>query len=116
VSADGRDDGEPAPHAGGPDRSADPASGLERFDGTAPEYVVGHLEDALARDPRVTEQGLRVAYLEDQATVIVRGTVVDPRHKGAIAEVVGELAPGVHVRDETAVADYPEASGVEDLP
>jgi hypothetical protein len=79
-----------------------------------PEYLVGHLEDALARDPRVTEQGLRVRVEGETPTVIVTGTVV-AAHKAAIAEVVRELLPGAALRDETAVADYPEPADVEEV-
>ena len=83
--------------------------------GTSSEYLVGHVEDALARDERVTEQGLRVRYLDDPPTVIVSGTIVDPSHKPALASVVGELVPGAIVLDETVVADYPEADEVEEV-
>lgn len=89
---------------------------MSQLDPAAPaEYLVGHLEDALARDPRVTEQGLRVQILDNPMTVVVTGTVVAPERKAAVADVVRELLSGVAVRDETTVADYPEDSRVEDL-
>jgi len=101
----------------GGERSARPGAGAARTPAGYPsEYLVGHVEDALARDPRVTEQGLRVRYLDDPPTVVVSGTVVDPAHKGAVADVVRELVPGAAVRDETVVADYPEGAGVEEVP
>jgi hypothetical protein len=93
--------------------SPDPA-GLDP--GAPPEYLVGHIEDALARDPRVTEQGLRVQVRGSPPTVVVTGTVVSQRHQAAIAEIVAELLPGARLDDETTVADYPEPSEVEELP
>ena len=41
------------------------------------EYLVGHLEDSLARDPRVAEQGLHVAVSDERSTVTVTGTVTE---------------------------------------
>jgi len=78
------------------------------------DYLVGHVEDALARDPRVTEQGLRVEVTGiDHVVVVVTGVVVDPGHQVAIAEVIAELLPAAVVRDETTVADYPERDDPE---
>lgn len=80
------------------------------------EYLVGHIEDALARDPRVLEQGLHAAVVGDTPTVVVSGTVADSRHKPAIVEVIAEVLPGARVRDETVPADYPESAAAEELP
>jgi hypothetical protein len=89
---------------------------MSRLDpGAPPEYLVGHLEDALARDPRVTEQGLRVQIVGDPMTVVVTGTVVAAERKAAVTDVIGELLSGVTIRDETTVADYPEDGRVEDV-
>lgn len=84
--------------------------------GAPAEYLVGHIEDALARDPRVTEQGLRVQVSGAPPTVVVTGTVVSERHKAALAEVLAELLPGARLDDQTTVADYPEPQEVEELP
>ena len=77
------------------------------------EYLVGHIEDALARDERTSEQGIWVSIREDPMTVVVSGTVVAPRPSADIASVVHEILPEAEVRDETTVADYPEAADVE---
>lgn len=100
------------------------------------EYLVARIEDALARDPRVAEQGLRVAVVtsgdpggagdsggagatgtggDGPPTVVVTGTVVAVARKAAIPAVVLELAPGATVRDETTTADYPEPLGAEEV-
>lgn len=84
--------------------------------GAPDEYLVGHIEDALARDPRVTEQGLRVELRGTPPTVVVTGTVVSKAHQTALAEVVAELLPDSRLIDETTVADYPEPADREELP
>jgi hypothetical protein len=83
--------------------------------GSPPEYLVGHLEDAFARDPRLNEQGLRVSLVGEPPTVVVRGVLAAAEHRAAVAQVVGEVLPGAQVRDETTVADYPEIAEVEEL-
>lgn len=80
-----------------------------------PEYLIGHLEDALARDPRVTEQGLRVSVTGSPPTVVVSGVVTDARRQAALAEVVSELLPGVAVVNQTTVADSSERGEPERL-
>lgn len=85
------------------------------LDGASPpEYLVGHVEDALARDPRVNEQGLHVELSE--AGVVVTGVVTSETQKGNIAAVVSELLPGHRVEDRTTVADYAEDGEVEEVP
>ena len=85
------------------------------LDGASPpEYLVGHVEDALARDPRVNEQGLHVELRE--ITVVVTGVVTSGTQKGRIAEVVSELLPDHRVEDRTTVADYAEDGEVEEVP
>ena len=79
------------------------------------DYVVGHVGDALARDPRVNEQGLHVAVAAGR--VFVTGTVSTQQRRNAIADVVGELLPEHELRNEVAVAsDYPEPADMEHLP
>ena len=85
------------------------------LDGASPpEYLVGHVEDALARDPRVNEQGLHVELGE--AGVVVTGVVTSETQKGNIALVVSELLPDHRVEDRTTVADYAEDGEVEEVP
>ena len=81
------------------------------------DYLVGHLEDALARDPRVAEQGLhaRLRRSGTERTVVVSGTVVAREAKAAIAEVVHAVLPGAAVEDETVIADRGEQAGIEEL-
>lgn len=86
---------------------------MSALDPSAPlAYLVGHLEDALARDPRLCEQGLHV-HMPAPGVVEVTGTLTSIERKRAVAEVVGELLPGAQLRDRTAVADYPEDGSAE---
>lgn len=89
------------------------------LDGRSPhEYLVGHIEDALARDPRVNEQGLHVEVKLDPSgvpTIVVRGTVVSAPHKNAVAEVIAELLPGQAILDETTTAEFPESGEIEEV-
>lgn len=88
------------------------------LDGNSPaEYLVGHVEDALARDPRVNEQGLHVELTGSvtEQTAVVSGTVTSAAHKQNIAEVVSELLPDHRVEDCTTVADYSEDGEAEEV-
>lgn len=78
-----------------------------------PDYLVGHVEEALACDPRVNEQGLHVAIAAGK--VFVTGTVSTRERFDAVAEVVGELLPDFHLHNEATVADYPEMGEEEHL-
>ncbi|HEX9969195.1 MAG TPA: hypothetical protein VGB03_03580 [Acidimicrobiales bacterium] len=81
---------------------------------TAPsDYLVGHVEEALACDPRVNEQGLHVAIAAGK--VFVTGTVSTRERFDAVAEVVRELLPDFDLHNEATVADYPELGEEEHL-
>lgn len=77
------------------------------------DYLVGHVEEALARDERVNEQGLHVTIKPGH--VFVDGTVsTRARHK-AVATVVAELLPGFTLHNQADVAEYDEPSNMEAL-
>ena len=79
------------------------------------EYLIGHIEDAFARDPRLSEHGLRVTVNARPLEVVITGTVVAGGHREAIEEIVHELLPDASLCDETTLADYPESDHVEHL-
>lgn len=81
--------------------------------GGPPDYLVGHVEDALARDPRVNEQGLHVAIAARK--VFVTGTVSTPDRHRAVEQVVTELLPDFELHNEATVSDYPELPDEEHL-
>jgi hypothetical protein len=77
-------------------------------------YLIEHIRDALAHDPRVGE--LDVAVDIHDETVVLSGPVASLERKEAAAGVVRDLLPDHHVRDETEVADFAEPTEVEHLP
>lgn len=79
------------------------------------EYLVGHIEDALARDPRIAEQGLHVELPAGETTVVVTGTITSTQHRAHIVDLITELMPGHRVSDRTTVADYGENGEVEEV-
>ncbi len=87
---------------------------LEALDPTEPaDYLVGHVEEALACDERVNEQGLHVTIQGQR--VFVDGTVSTRERFDAVGEVVGELLPGFVLVNQVDVADYAEPSQMEAL-
>ena len=78
-----------------------------------PEYVVGHLQDALAHDPRVNELGVTVAVCGQR--LFLSGTVPTAERRDAVGVVAAELAPDCQVVNEIVVAAYPEADAPEML-
>lgn len=78
------------------------------------EYVVQHLREALAQDPRVSELGLGVVVRN--GVLHVTGTVSTEERRAAVAEVAGELASTWTVANETVVVRYAGDASVEVLP
>lgn len=80
---------------------------------TPPEYLVGHLEDALARDERVCEQGLHIDVDAEARALTVRGMVSTAERQQRIPDVVGELLPGFVITNATTVSEFPEDPSME---
>jgi hypothetical protein len=70
------------------------------------DYLVGHVEEALACDPRVSEPGLHVRITGGR--VFIDGSVSTKTRFDAVADVVRELLPGWTVCNQSQVADFPE--------
>jgi len=64
-------------------------------------YLSAHLEEALAEDGRVAEQGLHVHVAGER--VVVSGTVSDPERKRAVTAVLEDLVGGRELVDMTDV-------------
>lgn len=77
------------------------------------EYLVHHIQDALAIDPRARELGVDVQVTGDR--LVLTGTAATPAQRAAIAEVVEELAGGYEVVNEMAVLSADEDGPVEEL-
>jgi BON domain len=75
------------------------------------DYTAAHVQEALARDPRVSEPELEVQIVGGR--VIVTGVVpTDERHEGVDA-VVRESCPDLEVDNRTTVGRYPDAGEAE---
>jgi hypothetical protein len=81
--------------------------------GEPPEYLVQHIQDALATDPRARELGVDVQVVGDQ--VVLTGTATTAGQRDAIAAVVRELADSYRVVNEVAVPPADEDGTVEEL-
>lgn len=75
------------------------------------EYLAAHVQEALARDPRVNEPELAVSVVKGR--VLVRGLVPTVERRDAIVEVVHGVAPDLEVDNQTTVAHFPDSEGVE---
>jgi len=76
-----------------------------------PRYLVARIREALTKDPRVNELSLEVSV--SGGKVLISGTVATEERRRAVADVVGELAPGLEVRNATEVVTTSAAPHVE---
>lgn len=65
------------------------------------DYLIGRICQALAEDPRVNKQDVRVVIREGR--VILIGDTATEERRAAIAAVVAETVPDLEVRNEIAV-------------
>lgn len=75
------------------------------------DYVAAHVQEALARDPRVNEPELEVQVVNGR--VFVTGVVPTQERKDAVGAVVHECCPDFEIENRTTVARYPQADGTE---
>lgn len=66
-----------------------------------PEHLGADLEELLAEDPRVNEQGLHVTVGDGAA--VVRGAVATEARRDAIGQVLAEQLPGWRVDNQVEV-------------
>ncbi len=78
------------------------------------DYLGAHLEEAIATDPRVAEQGVHVDVVA--GALVVSGTVSTPNRRGAIALIARETVPDVTVRNEVRVVELVESDDEEPVP
>lgn len=77
------------------------------------EYFVANLRRALAIDPRVSTQDIKVVVSGDY--VYLQGCVTTERRRQAAADVIRELAPQFEVINQLEVIELKEPSGPEVL-
>jgi hypothetical protein len=78
------------------------------------EHVAARLREALATDPRVGEIELELEV--GPSDVRVRGTVPTEERRRAVAEVLGEVAPDLRLRNEVTIASHREPPTEEAVP
>jgi hypothetical protein len=69
----------------------------------APQYVAARVQCALAEDERINELGILVDVRGEQ--LFLRGQVVGDERRALIADVAGEAAPGLTIRNEITTLD-----------
>jgi osmotically-inducible protein OsmY len=80
----------------------------------APEYLIGRIQQALATDHRTGELELDVRLAGGR--IFLTGAVATDERRGAVEQVVREVAPGTEVVNELTVSgDAPPGEG-ERLP
>jgi osmotically-inducible protein OsmY len=72
-------------------------------DHTPDQYVIAHVRDGLATDPRVVELGIDVEVTN--GCLVLLGRVGSTALCEAAAEVAAELAPDHTIRNELEVVD-----------
>jgi osmotically-inducible protein OsmY len=78
-----------------------------------PQYAAARLHEALAKDPRIAELGIRVTVRPGE--VFLRGEVLTEERRDRIAAVVAELAPDLTIHNDVRVVDCAEPTGRERL-
>lgn len=68
-------------------------------------YLAAHLQEVLARDPRVNAPELRLSVGED-AVVVVEGVLPTSERREAVDSVIVEACPDVRVDNRTTLADF----------
>lgn len=76
-------------------------------------YVVEHVRDALATDPRTLVQGLRVTRQGD--AIVLAGTVGSAARRDAVGDVAAEVATGLRICNETVVVEAGDHHRIEEV-
>lgn len=89
---------------------------MEIHENDQPEHLGADLEELLAEDPRVSEQGLQVTA--EDSVVLVEGTVGTQERRDAVTEVLAERLAGWRIDNRlTVLAAEMDAPGpAEHLP
>lgn len=75
------------------------------------QYIVGHLQTALATDPRVNLLDVKVMVTNDK--VHLTGDVLSEHKKRSVEEVVSELYPHLEIRNELTTLEVAQPRAPE---
>lgn len=78
-----------------------------------PQYEVEAIRQALVKDPRTAEQGVKVTLRGEH--IFLSGEVSSVQNQQALDQVVGEVAPDFTVHNDTTVVNAQAPTGHEDL-
>lgn len=79
----------------------------------APEYVVAHIRQALAEDPRTTQQDLKVLLNGNQ--IVVKGDCPTESQCKAVEEVIRTVAPDYEIANQARVAQMIAPERIEEI-
>lgn len=79
-----------------------------------PEYLIGHIQEALATDPRTGELELDVRIAGGR--VFLTGGVATEERRKAVEDVVRDVVPDLDVANELSVTVETEPGPEEPLP
>ena len=77
------------------------------------DYLIGHVRETLAHDPRVNEMNIEVAVSGDG--VFLSGSVPTEERRQAVSRVVAELLPEHEVHNQVTVVAVSEPTESERL-
>jgi hypothetical protein len=91
----------------------DSVGAVDRPDDEPKAYLVAHVREALARDPRTNELHVDVTLAGQR--IFLTGEVASEEHRRAVTDVVRELLPAYDVHNETAVPRLESPAEPEEL-
>jgi hypothetical protein len=77
------------------------------------QYLVEHIRDVLAKDPRVHEIELQVNVAGDKA--VITGSVPTEERRAAVTEVLKERFPDLRIDNQTRVPRFDSEPEPEEL-
>lgn len=78
-----------------------------------PEYVVGHVKQALAEEAGMGELDLEVAVRDDR--VFISGEVATEERRRAITDLLETMLPDYEIHNQVAVTDVEGPRPAEDI-
>lgn len=77
------------------------------------EYVVGHLHEAFASDPRVSDPYIQASLSGNK--VFITGKVPTAARKESITVVAREIASGFEIHNQVTVLEPTDTAAPEDM-
>ncbi len=78
------------------------------------EYVVAHLRECLAEDPRTNELDIHID--NDSDRILLRGEVSSADRRESVQQIAMECFPGIRVENQIRVTEFSEPAESEEMP